>query len=587
MVRVPRIALRRLAIGSGVLAMLILLVPLAAGGRTLPPAAVNALQGAFGSAPQFRIRSIEVYRSTALVRFCATADAAPCFAVRLDDPEQGCDGDAIGPWCVHWAEGSPQRPIRDAVLSALRESPSHWIATGPSPLPTRNPVAAKLPGDIVVAPWVLGLGLFLGPLLLGIGCGIALRRLRWRRYGQLLAPATAMVLATLLVASVPAVSAWDIVSLALLLIAGMALAAAGVDARAGLVLTISSVLGLAALEWAVRRWLPPPPEFPAPAEASFILAPGTWDIGCGPLFGADVDQAIAALRSPPRPPIRTRGPLVVHLGDSMTFGHGVTGEAAFPTLLDERHPEVAHANYGVSAVGTDYEYLLLQRILSAHAPAFVVLHVFLGNDIYEIDRPYECCASGPLLDYQVDGPVPRCSSARPGIALARYLGRSPPPYPLRVATGWSAAARHVAAAFSQITVSLDLPPNFIKSEVAGSEQGWAHFAQILAAMRDQLAARDIGFVVDLIPNRAALEVAAGGGAPPAARSRAAAIAASLGVATIDPWDLLTEAVRRGGSRRYFLGEHDVHFTLEGHRLMADWLDSQLPAPNAAASGGRP
>jgi hypothetical protein len=157
------------------------------------------------------------------------------------------------------------------------------------------------------------------------------------------------------------------------------------------------------------------------------------------------------------------------------------------------------------------------------------------------------------------------------------LGRSPPPYPLRVATGWSYAARHAAAAFSRFVLPLDLPGGFIRGEGEGTEQGWDHFARIVARMRDELRARDIELIVDLLPNRGALESAD----PPATssyrtRRRAKEITSRLGIRTLDAWDLFAEALQRNGSRRYFRDEHDIHFTPEGHRLLADWLAAQLP-----------
>jgi hypothetical protein len=206
------------------------------------------------------------------------------------------------------------------------------------------------------------------------------------------------------------------------------------------------------------------------------------------------------------------GPLVVHLGDSMTFGTGVDADEAFPALLDRRHPQTAHASYSVWAVGTDFEYLLLGKILAVHTPALVVLHVFLGNDVYEMDRPYECCDMGPLLDYPRSGPTARCSEPRWGFSVRAYLGRSPSPYPLRVATAWSASARYAAAAFSQFAFRFDRPPHLINAVGEASEDGWEHFTQVLAAMRDELATRGIPFVVSLLPTRFALENAAHGGA---------------------------------------------------------------------------
>jgi lysophospholipase L1-like esterase len=237
-----------------------------------------------------------------------------------------------------------------------------------------------------------------------------------------------------------------------------------------------------------------------------------------------------------------------------------------------------HANYGVWAVGTDFEYLLLQKILAEHAPVRVVLYVYVGNDIFEIDRPYECCAAGPLIEYRPEGPAARCPEARWRFTLASRLGHSPAPYPIRVATAWSSAARHAAAAFAVLGFWIDRPPHFISPEGAGSEEGWAHFRQLLAAMRDQLRARNVDFAVTLLPTRTALQARDPAGLPSyEAERRVAALTAELGIRTLDGWNVFAAAVKRDGAARYFLREYDIHLSAEGHRLVADWLAPELAA----------
>jgi hypothetical protein len=183
----------------------------------------------------------------------------------------------------------------------------------------------------------------------------------------------------------------------------------------------------------------------------------------------------------------------------------------------------------------------------------VILNVYVGNDVSDIDRLYECCAGGPLLDYSSSGLTARCPEPHWGIALASRLGRSPPPYPLRVATAWSHAARLATAAFSRLTFRLDLPPNFISTEGQASEQGWDHFGRIVTQMRDELSARDVLFVVTLLPSRPGLEATDPQSAPSyRTRLRLAALTAQLGIATLDAWDLFADAVKRDGAARYFL-----------------------------------
>lgn len=266
------------------------------------------------------------------------------------------------------------------------------------------------------------------------------------------------------------------------------------------------------------------------------------------------------------------------LGDSMTFGWGLPEADAFPARLGELQPTVTHANYGVCSVGTDFEYLLLQQILADHAPAVVVLHVYVGNDVYDIDRPYECCAGRPLLDYSSTTLRAACDVPRWGFTLTARVSRSPPPYPLRAATAWSDAARHLSAAFSRATFQLDRSPNFVRSEGEASELGWTHFERIVREMRDQLRARGSDLMVNLLPDRRAIQSEQPLSSPSyKTRERIGALTAELGIRTLDAWDLFEEAIKRDGDERYFF-PGDIHFSPEGHRLLASWLAERLPAP---------
>lgn len=437
-------------------------------------------------------------------------------------------------------------------------------------------------------PLIVAVALVAGPLLAGLVIGRAGRRLRW---WWLPIAVGVMGMSLAAVDWFPAVGAWDLIAEGFLLTAALSMGAAGADGRALLVLAIASAVGVLGLEWAARRYLPSPPSFPPPEAAVYAARPDAWDVGCSVLYGAaGLDGEIGKLRygSPSAMQKKPGRPLVVHLGDSMTFGDGVAEDEAFPALLDAGSADVVHANYGVWAVGTDFEYLLLQKILAAHAPALVVLHVYVGNDIFDVDRPYECCAAGPLVDYRPEGPVARCPEARWRFTLASRFGHSPAPYPLRVATGWSYAARHTAAAFAVLGFWLDRPPNFISPENAGSEEGWEHLRQLLTAMRDQLRARGSELAVTLLPTRTALQARDPSEVPTyRAERRAGALAAELGIRTLDAWNVFAAAVQHDGAARYFLGEHDIHFSPAGHRLVADWLARELgPVPGVGARGGQ-
>src|SRR5262245_19680954 len=56
------------------------------------------------------------------------------------------------------------------------------------------------------------------------------------------------------------------------------------------------------------------------------------------------------------------------------------------------------------------------------------------------------------------------------------------------------------------------------------------------------------------------------------------VPSGLAIPTLDSSELFAAAVRRDGSSRYFLGDRDIHFTPEGHRLLGEWLATRLPIP---------
>jgi hypothetical protein len=143
---------------------------------------------------------------------------------------------------------------------------------------------------------------------------------------------------------------------------------------------------------------------------------------------------------------------------------------------------------------------------------------------------------------------------------------------LRVAAGVSSAASYAVAAFAGLRRRHHeglRPPDF----VAASEP-------ILRAMRDELRARDIAFLVVGLPFRRDL-------AQP--RSRPTLVDAqlrgceSLGIRTLDAAAPFREAERGNGAGAYFLPGDNVHFSPEGHRLVADWLAPRLGTSHGGES----
>lgn len=89
---------------------------------------------------------------------------------------------------------------------------------------------------------------------------------------------------------------------------------------------------------------------------------------------------------------------VVMLGDSVTFGSGVSDGETFAALLDGR-PDLEVINLGVDGYGTDQALLRLEHEGLAYGPAIVVLNFCVRNDYFDNALP-----------------------------VALYDGRSPKPY---------------------------------------------------------------------------------------------------------------------------------------------------------------
>lgn len=205
----------------------------------------------------------------------------------------------------------------------------------------------------------------------------------------------------------------------------------------------------------------------------------------------------------------------------------------------------------------------------------MVLYVFGTNDLAEIDRPYPCCPDGPLLDAS---PEARARCASPGQPSRRIdrLAASPAPFVLRVATGGSALARHGVVAFTRIDAALSARG---AGDSADPDARWQRFSSVIGAMARELAARGVPSTIAYLPARGSLEAASPEATGDyAVRGRVLDLARAIGVPTLDPWATLEAAVRRDRAARIYLAPPDIHFTPEGHRVLAAWLAEQLPPP---------
>jgi hypothetical protein len=100
---------------------------------------------------------------------------------------------------------------------------------------------------------------------------------------------------------------------------------------------------------------------------------------------------------------------IAFVGDSFVWGYDAEEDERFTNILRTKLPGYRIANIGVTAYGTDQEYLLLRRVWDRIKPNVVVLMVCVDND--RIENSTNLRYDGPYKPYFASGafhgqPVP-------------------------------------------------------------------------------------------------------------------------------------------------------------------------------------
>jgi hypothetical protein len=445
-------------------------------------------------------------------------------------------------------------------------------------------------------PWLLALLEILVPLATGLALGELYRRQLGRLPGlPALFAALALAATGLAVATRFRVGVWDGAMLGVLLALGSVGQATRLfhrRARELLLAAVATALGCGLIELGVRALLPHPPAVPPPAAAHLLVptidlvhpAPAHGDHTFTPRHLVDAcaylypDVYPDHFRDRTDRSGRSSVPMsaVLHLGDSMVMGLGLSIDQAFPALLEKRHPEVAQINGSMASMSADYHYVVAEHWgdRSPWPLRLVALHLFF-NDPMEIDQGMPCCDEQPLLTYRDGHPTDRCP--RPswpsgyGKSLAWMARNSAPPYPLRVATDFSSAARFLDAWLVNL-VPFAPPPSDERRD------NWGHLEQVVRTLRDDLATRKIPLLVVVMPVRWVLEAKQ----PEKLEAyqisqRLLALSRGLDIPTLDAAEPFRELVKKNGTEPYFLGRDDVHFSADGHAALAEWLEPKITA----------
>jgi hypothetical protein len=592
----------RLAVTAAVLAVA---SPAGAEGsslRVLPPGAAPIVARALGrAAPALAMKGAQVSADHVDAVMCAPDGR--CYELRLDDPRGGCAGRVAGPFCVRFTGESPGAAAEEAVARGFAaEAPDAcWqeIVVRDDPVEQRDPTEGPRGGGPSFRAWLL---LTVAPAAAGALLGWIAARIRGRAFVSRKLAVAVVGVTTLLgcIAALRqlALGIWDLALAGALLGLGAVVTAYRLPAalrsgRAALA-AASTAASLLVAEVAVRALAPPPPGVDPAELTRLYLDPHEADVAHkrfelwtpgGPEGGwtsvlrdalyPGPDARFFVEREGDAARFRGARRRVLHLGDSMVYGLGVERAEAFPAQLEALEPGTVHVNSGIPGLAPDVELLLMRRWLERTSFDLVVVHLFTGNDVIEMDTAFPFCGDGPLLDYESSPPRARCPAPSSRFARSRLswmLAHSPPPYALRALAGSSQLARRSALGLLALRTRVLGAPR-------DEEVSWTHIEAVLRAFRDELGARKIPLVVDVLPLRDALEARDPSITEAfATRGRMVEMAEGMGIMTLDPWSLFEEEAKRGGPGVWSTAMmHDLHFGPRGNALFAHWLHERLPA----------
>ena len=545
--------------------------PPVAHGRVLPPAAGAVVEEAFGRLPSpWRLDGASIEGARVTAKVCRAA--GPCTIVALSDPDQPCDGRLVGPWClVLPADSDPDLTAALTAALAVDLPERVWrVAAAVTPAP---PATTATLGEVSLA-----LVLCILPFLFGGVVGAALRRFVTRAGVRWLLAGALVVVPWLFTrpsaGGLPHIGAWDV----WFLVIGFDLGALVACWRGrhlfrwresgALIATLLVIGGAAELVARSASDETEPVSDVGPIE--LLQRQQRWH-GCQLLFP---DALAAAPLVPAAVPGRRRQ--VLHLGDPVLRREG-RNTTHFTDLIAQRQPGVAHLGTGLAISGLDSRLLAVQAMVPGRHPSSAVLHLFPAIDIPALDRPSVCCGGESVLVWQDDALTPRCDRPRWQLPYSDWLGRSPPPYALRLAGRASSAARLASRAIRHVGGLIESSDG---SWASDPEVKWQHAGAVIAATVRLLEAARVPVVAVLHPDpRSLLAAEVGTNGAKQRHARAAATLADGGLRVLDAWPLFENAVRAQGLEAMYEVRRTgaLRLTTDGHVLLAGWLAHELAA----------
>ncbi|MBX9635531.1 MAG: hypothetical protein K2X44_11175 [Magnetospirillum sp.] len=358
-----------------------------------------------------------------------------------------------------------------------------------------------------------------------------------------------------------------------------------------LTLAIVSTLLFLAVSEAGLWLLAPPPKPPFPKDM-FTVADSAWILTPG--FSGQMDnradfhgkQATAdskGRRIVPAAPADAPTRMLV-LGDSQTFGHGLSDEESWPNRLQEtlnaRNAAVKVENLGVPAINVD-QYLARMRIVANELhPGDLVLIGLSWNDLItpqNIERPAVKLVGG----YMVNANAGSEESSKARVRLYDATGIALPPMQdlkdmLEALSQTSALVHNLYPRAKALWYRLR--ENRPLDGIVASKVPEANFF-LLAEIRDMATAKGARFAVALLPDKiffddAAYAVYSVNGRDFPQQNYMGYLARPLcehfAITCLDTFPLLHDNQR--ATVAYAI---DAHYTPNGARLIGRWMAEQL------------
>jgi hypothetical protein len=259
--------------------------------------------------------------------------------------------------------------------------------------------------------------------------------------------------------------------------------------------------------------------------------------------------------------------LVLATGDSFTAGAEVANDDAWPAILQQLIG-VRVINAGVGAYGLDQTVLRTERLAAALAPTAVVVG-FIADDIWRTEMRRLWRSRKPYFTVGTDGDLVLHNVPVPSAAVDASDAASP----IQRLLGWSALVEFVMRRLVMFgdwnQWYTELFSDAVRALPAGSGE------EVSCALMHRLARVDAPVLV--VAQYEPMFWTGGPGHQAKQRRQSRMVlgcASAAGLATLDTFETLNEAVMRGGLRSLYLQEHHNAF---GNRLVAQAIAKSLAA----------